>query len=75
MGIIAGIKLAEKISNIVDKATDVFFGERRKRARIKLEKLENMRDEIMKKPPTASWSKKVHKLNKAIKKIESYLQN
>jgi hypothetical protein len=63
------------VTNILDKATDVIFKERRMRARNEIDKLEAERKELMSKPAFIINVKRVMAIDKRLEELNSYLKN
>jgi len=62
-------------ANIIDRITNVFFGERKARAREELEKLKAERKEVMSKPSNAKCILRVLAIDKRIDELNIYLGN
>ena len=67
------LKVVQNISSIGDRVTKVFFGERRKRVRIKIDKIKDQLAEIENLSPTSRRANRYHKLEKKLKKLQDYL--
>jgi hypothetical protein len=63
------------VANIVDKATDVIFKERRQRARNEIDALELERKELMRFKPDIKMIKRVIAIDRRIEVLNSYLKN
>jgi hypothetical protein len=63
------------VTNIIDKATDVIFKERRQRARNEIDALELERKGLMRTPVTATSIKRIMAIDKRLTELNSYLKN
>jgi len=68
------MSILDKALSLGNRLSEVFFGERRKRTRLKIKNLQKKIDKLYERPPSNRLSRKIEKLENKIYSLKSYLE-